>query len=73
MTLNDRVAFLLNLRGSATFGTQDADDLVLAVQTLKNEGHAITCDETFDSNKKFLDIRICHYLSCAACARRKPT
>jgi hypothetical protein len=45
----------------------EIDEITARYITLRNQGHAITMDHTFNSSARLEIIRIHHYRSCVAC------
>lgn len=41
--------------------------LSLALATLRTQGHAVICDEVFESGEPTGDIRVFHFTTCVRC------
>lgn len=44
---------------------------LVIVRELKEAGHAVVMDDTYDHEKKFLETHVLHYSTCRACHKEK--
>jgi hypothetical protein len=64
----DTVHKIIMKSGSHRFGDPaDVYNAIVIVRKLKEQGHAMLIDETFDDRGKFLEAHVIHYLGCKAC------